>query len=354
VNPTTGGPKVSSGTGSGAFTSNLTGLTSGVLYHIRAYATNSAGTAYGTDLTFTTASLPTVSTALVTAITDITATSGGSITSTGNATITAKGVCWSTSPSNTSLTNSTNDAGTGTFVSNITGLVTGTTYYVRAYDTNIAGTAFGTEYPINTKIKDFDGNLYGWVLIGSQRWMSENLKTTSYLTGVAIGTTPAPGTDISAEVTPKYQWPATGSESSVATYGRLYTWYAVTDARKVCPAGWSVPTDAQLEALKATAGGEAVAGGKLKEMGLVHWTAPNTSATNDYGFTALASGYRTPAGGFVSLGLSFYIWSSDVDPTLPLVPSGWGQGAHSNDAVLLRGGYPARDGVSVRCIKDLP
>jgi uncharacterized protein (TIGR02145 family) len=354
ANPTIANSKTLDGSGTGVFVSNLSNLLAGTLYHIRAYATNSAGTSYGTDLTFTTVNPtpPVLTTAAVTSITNIAAVSGGSITSDGNGIITAKGVCWALT-SGPNLTNSkTNDgSGTSSFVSNLGPLLPATTYYVRAYATNSLGvTAYGNERSFNTKVADGDGNLYNYVVIGTQTWLTENLKTTSYSNGVSIGTTATPTTDISAELTPKYQWPVDGNESNVAIYGRFYTWYAVTDARNVCPTGWHVPTDGELETLKTTVGGEPVAGGKLKEMGLTHWQTPNTGATDDYGFTALPSGYRLPTGGFISFGFSFYIWSSEVDPLTPTFP--WGQGAKYNDAVLLRGGYPASDGVAVRCIKN--
>jgi len=70
---------------------------------------------------------------------------------------------------------------------------------------------------------DKDGNVYKTVTIGTQVWMAENLKTTKYVNGDLIGTTPVTTTDISAESTPKYQWPSSGNENDVATYGRLYT-----------------------------------------------------------------------------------------------------------------------------------
>jgi uncharacterized protein (TIGR02145 family) len=354
ANPTISGSKTTDATATGSFVSNLSGLNAGTLYHYRAYATNSTGTSYGNDFTFTTLAPtpPVVTTAAVTSITNIAAVSGGSITSDGNGIISAKGVCWSTSTGPTVAGPKTNEgAGTASFVSNLGSLLPGTTYYVRAYATNSLGTtAYGNELSFNTKVADGDGNLYNYVVIGTQTWLTENLKTTSYSNGVSIGTTATPTTDISAELTPKYQWPPNGNESNVAIYGRFYTWYVATDARNVCPTGWHVPTDGELETLKTTIGGESVAGGKLKEMGLTHWQTPNTGATNDYGFTALPSGYRLPTGGFISFGFSFYIWSSEVDPSTPTFP--WGQGAKYNDAVLLRGGYPASDGVGIRCIKN--
>ncbi|MCK9414523.1 MAG: right-handed parallel beta-helix repeat-containing protein [Prolixibacteraceae bacterium] len=145
-NPTIANSKTTNGTGTGTFTSSITGLTAGTLYYVRAYATNSGGTGYGTQVSFTTTSgLPTLApTNTVTAITQTTATSGGNVT--GGAGITARGVCWSTSPNPTIANPKTiNGTGTGIFTSAITGLTTNTLYYVRAYATNSSGTAYGTQ-----------------------------------------------------------------------------------------------------------------------------------------------------------------------------------------------------------------
>ena len=80
--------------------------------------------------------------------------------------------------------------------------------------------------------------------VGSQVWMAENLKTTMYRNGDLVGTTTPATLDITSENIPKYQWAYDGIESNVATYDRLYTWYAVTDSRNICPTGWHVPSDA--------------------------------------------------------------------------------------------------------------
>jgi len=85
---------------------------------------------------------------------------------------------------------------------------------------------------------DGDNNNYPVVQIGTQIWMAENLKTKKYSNGDLIGTTVTPSSDITGETSPKYQWAFEGNESYVVTYGRLYTWYAVTDSRNVCPVGW--------------------------------------------------------------------------------------------------------------------
>jgi hypothetical protein len=154
--PVVTGNHTSDGTGSGTFVSNITGLTTGTLYYVRAYATNSAGTSYGNQLSFTTlvtVTMPTVTTAAVTNITQTNATSGGNVTSDGGASVTARGVCWSTTASPVITGNHTSDGtGTGTFVSNITGLTAGTLYYVRAYATNSIGTSYGNQLSFTTLV----------------------------------------------------------------------------------------------------------------------------------------------------------------------------------------------------------
>jgi uncharacterized protein (TIGR02145 family) len=165
-----------------------------------------------------------------------------------------------------------------------------------------------------TGIIDKDGNVYKTVSIGSQVWMAENLKATKYLNGDPIGTTVSPASDISTESTPKYQWPSNGSESNVSAYGRLYTWYAITDSRNVCPAGWRVPTNEEFTTLMTYLNGDDVAGGKLKETGTAHWISPNTGATNETGFTALPGGYRGYEGLYHYVGYTAYFWSgTEID-----------------------------------------
>ena len=150
-NPTIAGSKTTDGTGTGVFTSSITGLSANTTYHIRAYATNSVGTAYGSDLTFTTDTTPTVTTTAASNITGTTADSGGNVTADGGATVTARGVCWSTLANPTIAGSKTTDGtGTGVFTSNITGLTANTTYHIRAYATNSVGTAYGTDLTFTT------------------------------------------------------------------------------------------------------------------------------------------------------------------------------------------------------------
>jgi uncharacterized protein (TIGR02145 family) len=197
---------------------------------------------------------------------------------------------------------------------------------------------------------DGDYNNYPVVAIGTQVWMAENLKTPRFRNGDLIGTTTPVDLDISGESTPKYQWAYAGNESNVAIYGRLYTWYAVTDSRNVCPAGWHIPTADEFTALTSYLGSSP--GSKLKEAGTIHWRSPS-AGTNESGFTALPGGRRDTGGGFLDLlhGLANW-WSSD-ESAPPY--TNYGSGCLRVDYDLsnvLREGYSKILGCSVRCLKD--
>ena len=139
-----------SGSGIGAFSTNLTSLSAATTYYVRAFATNSIGTSYGSELSFTTASAPTVTTTAISTITASSANSGGSVTATGGAAITAQGVCWSTTANPTIANSFTTNGTTTPFTSNLSGLAASTTYYVRAYATNSVGTAYGSQVSFTT------------------------------------------------------------------------------------------------------------------------------------------------------------------------------------------------------------
>ena len=98
--------------------------------------------------------LPTVTTGAVSDITETTASGGGSVSANGYSEVTARGVCWSTNPNPTVKGSHTSDGdGLGTFTSSITGLDSGTPYYLRAYATNSAGTAYGEEVSFTTEMQ---------------------------------------------------------------------------------------------------------------------------------------------------------------------------------------------------------
>ena len=270
-NPTVWDNHISNGNGTGTYSSSITGLAPVTTYYVRAYATNSVGTGYGEQKSFTTsASIPTVTTNIVSNITDSTATCGGNVTFDGGATVTARGVCWGV-VSNPTLNDShtVDGSGMGSFISSITGLTPGVTYYVRAYATNIIGTAYGENVsianpldgqpcPNAATVTDYDGNIYNTVILGNQCWMKENLRTTHYSDGSLIEY--ASGTSSAAvySTTVAYLYYPNGNDNSayMNPFGLLYNWSAAmhgetySDANPsgvqgICPIGWHLPSDAE-------------------------------------------------------------------------------------------------------------
>jgi hypothetical protein len=154
-NPTLANTSKASGSGMGSFTSAFSGLTSNTSYYLRAYATNSQGTAYGNQISFKTStistSLPTVITSSANNITTNSASSGGNVTSDGGSTVTQRGICWSTTQNPTlANTSKASGSGMGSFTSAFSGLTSNTSYYLRAYATNSQGTAYGNQISFKT------------------------------------------------------------------------------------------------------------------------------------------------------------------------------------------------------------
>ncbi|MBP6754679.1 MAG: DUF1566 domain-containing protein [Bacteroidia bacterium] len=169
--PTTNNNKTSDGTNIGTFDSSITGLLPNTTYYIRSYARNSVGTSYGNVLSFSTNALTTptgVTTVNVTSITQNSATSGGNISTDGGAPVLSKGLCWSNSNSNPTLSNNSNNIGTGigSFSSTLSGLISDTNYYVRAYATNSAGTTYGSVINFTTNPNLNVGTAYQGGIIG--------------------------------------------------------------------------------------------------------------------------------------------------------------------------------------------
>jgi uncharacterized protein (TIGR02145 family) len=295
--------------------------------------------------------LPIITTVVVSGISPTSAVSGGNVTNNGGEEVTARGVCCGTNPNPTTADKITTDgSGNGSFISNITGLSDGTTYYLRAYATNSGGTSYGEEFSFITSMADIEGNVYGTVQIGTQVWMKENLETTKYRYGLAI-----------PDVTDLTQWASisTGAycwyDNEIINkdiYGALYNWFAVSTGN-LCPLGWHVPTDAEWTTLISYLGGEVVAGGKLKETGTAHWASPNTGATDEKGFTALPgacrfTGTSLDPEGFAGIRSGGIWWSaSEFDAT-----TAWASSIVFNDSKIFKGNLPKNIGTSIRCIKN--
>jgi uncharacterized protein (TIGR02145 family) len=351
ANPTTSNQKTDEGTGSGSFVSNITGLIPATTYHVRAYATNSAGTAYGTDLSFTTPVCIKVFTIPVSSVNTTSASAGGNSISNCGAAINARGVCWGTSPNPTISGNFTaNGTGTGSFTSSITGLTKSTVYYIRAYVTTDLGTYYGNEFSFVTlsTITDIDGNVYAVVPIGTQFWMQENLKTENLNDG-----TPIP--DITDAVvwentkTPALCYYNNDKAANKNIYGALYNWYSVSSG-KLCPEGWHVPTSDEWTILFDFVGGSDIAGYKLKEAGTSHWQDPNY-ASDEYVFKALPGGYQYTSTGHwyvYGLGSNAYWGTTTLNSETTIIAS-------NVVNQYYYGQYPIisiTSGLSVRCVKN--
>jgi len=386
-NPTIEDNYSSDGTGTGIYTSSMSGLTANIKYYVRAYATNSNGTFYGNEQSFSTSQsvgLPTLTTNAITNITETTATCGGNITDDGGATITARGVCWSTGSNPTIADNYTSDGnGTGAFTSSINGLTAGTAYYIRAYASNSEGTTYGNEQSFTTnspfvggQITDIDGNGYQTVKIGEQWWMAENLKVTRYADGTEIPLITDNGDWIYVgELGKAYCYYNNNINNEVETYGALYTWAAAVNGeggnstnqiriQGVCPDSWHIPSDNEWKELEMFLGMSqedadllgfrgANEGSKIAGNAFL-WNSgalKDESVYGSSGFDALPSGYRIyyASGSTGLLGMIGQWWSSTRYGTSY---KAYTRKIASDYTTIRRYNDDTRYGFSVRCVKD--
>jgi uncharacterized protein (TIGR02145 family) len=187
---------------------------------------------------------------------------------------------------------------------------------------------------------------YESVVICKQIWMTKNLDVDHYRNGDSI-----------PEVKDYNEWANLSigawcyynNDSLMSSiYGKLYNWYAVNDPRGLAPKGWYIPSDLEFSELVKCLGGDTIAGGKLKEVGSLHWDNPNEGATNTSSFTALPGGIRNEVGGFYWKGYSCSLWSS----TLFDKSHAYVYGLFSTDDAIVRGYSIKLYGLSVRCIKE--
>lgn len=299
---------------------------------------------------------PLLTTAAVSAITTTSATSGGNITNSGSTAVTARGICYNIAI-NPTIANTivAGGTGTGSFVSNLTGLTAGTTYHIRAYATNSIGTAYGNDVVFTTTplpnfgatITDYNGNVYDTITIGTQTWMKQNLKVTNYRNGDAVPMVldPTAWAALSSGAYCYYD----ANMSYIDTYGRLYNYFVVSDTRNICPTNWHVPFDIEWTTLKNYLGGVSIAGGKIKETGTSHWNNPNTGATNVSGFTALPGGSRSYYGPYgYDINKNGDFWSSTESTT----DNSWGSFVSYDNSNLSQGTNKKKYGFSIRCLRD--
>jgi len=372
--PTTANTVIISGSGTGSFTSNLTGLSASTTYYVRAYATNSAGTAYGNEVSFTTPAESGSITALncnsannsgtltagieAVGVSSIVPYTGGNGGVYSGQTVLSEGVTGLTA----TLTAGTLTNGSGSITYIITGTPSsaGTAYFAL----NIGGQNCFLNRTVGIVSNPgagvtFNGYTYSSVVLGNgQEWMAENLRTTAYANGDPI-----------PNVTDGLQWCnlTTGAwahyndDSQYENpYGKLYNWYTVADPRNVCPVGWHVPSESEwnnfIYYLDPEMGGSFgdVAGGKMKSLGTQYWQIPNTSATNESGFSGLPGGvfsnnclapdYAT----FMNFSAEGFWWSSSEESP----SSAWAYKLSYDSGTVTWGNYNKGNGFSIRCLKD--
>ena len=373
-------------TGLGTFTNTLHNLIPGTTYFVRAFAINNEGAAYGITYNFTTNSLPIVSTSNITDVTAGSALAGGVIQSDGGSESILGGICLSTQTTptlnNSVVYNSSDTLGSFTTVLgyNFGGVAlnNNTTYYLRAFATNGVGTTYGSVLTFTTlsgggggtpaacgavdvhnpnlyygTMLDQEGNIYKTIQIGTQKWMAENLKTSIYRNGNSIFniTLQNQVNTIDFGYWCNYNYDIQYD----CPYGKLYNWYAVTDPRNLCPAGWHVPSAEEWNTLANFLDNNWLnsntVGGKMKSSGSAqYWSFPNDAATNESGFSGLPSGrtYTFIEGlGFGGLGSGAYWWgfSETEDWVFSL-----NEGSGAVYGGVPGGGY--NTAVSVRCLND--
>ena len=198
-------------------------------------------------------------------------------------------------------------------------------------------------------ITDIDGNNYNTITLGTQIWTKENLKTTRFTNGDSITTTALP---INNDSTSIFQWSYNLDSLYIPVYGRLYSWYAVSDNRNVCPTGWHVPSEKEWLSLANFLGGDTLAGDKMKETGTTHWLNTSNMVTNSSGFTALPGGFRGNPTGFNGINIKGAFWSSTPWGTMAF-PRAYTFSLQSTSSALHQSVSVANCGYSVRCVKDL-
>jgi uncharacterized protein (TIGR02145 family) len=380
-NPTIADDHTADSIGWGTFTSAMSVLYHKTTYYVRAYATNSDGTSYGEEKSFTTLVGPLSSVSIIDrcvgeGVINVTCTCW---VSDDNYPVTARGICWNTSSDPTLDDEHTTDgSGSGTFISEVKNIPANTDIYVSAYSTNDGGTTYSGSIRLNTynkdgqacmsgaTVSDRDGNTYNTVQIGEQCWMKENLKTTKYADGTSI----AQGSTTSFDVA--YWYYPDNNESNKVTYGLLYNWKAVmgtafssntnpSGVQGICPTGWHVPSVDEWNQLTDYVSSRCqyrcnpsvgyIAKALASSMGWESSTKTCAvgnvqSENNATGFSAL------PAGGFgdnyTPFGGSAYYWSATE------LYSGTARGFFLKYDSQMKGSYSAftYKGCSVRCLRD--
>lgn len=325
-----------------------------------------------------TPNVPVVSTSTSFESSDSAIFAGGLVEYHGGADVTSRGIVCGLSSSPSLESNSGiayEGTGLGGFECMVDGLEPGTIYYFRAFATNIVGTAYGENMcygtvapPVelspcqNFETVDYGGYTYNTVKVGDQCWLAENLR---YL--------PVEPSDLTYYSTsPRfyvYGFEGGSIEEAMQTdnyqeYGVLYNWYAAMygvdsdDTQNypyqgICPSGWHIPSQSEMNELKDYLGGYYEAGARLKEISTAHWICPNAGATNESLYTALPAG-KVLEDSFQGINHTGIWWTSNFST---FYNSSAVEYELNHDDEIFNGQHDdKRTGASVRCIRtvDLP
>ena len=358
--PTTANSTTLNGSGVGPYTSALAGLAPGVTYYMRAYATNTWGTVYGNEVVFSTAGgAPAVITEPISELNSVSVLVGVTVNSDGGSPLTAVGVCWGLTPSPTT-SNSTSMLGSdlGTFSDRLVELTSSTTYYLRGYATNGIGTTYGNQisfvtapaiYTMGAGGVDNDGTPFTSVVYGGE-WMSENLRNVTYANGDPIQDLNG---GLWAGITEGVWSYRDYSPAGVEILGLVYNRYAAIDPRNVCPMGWHVPDQWEVELLLSLASMSTArcTGSPPCSTGeWIEYDCPfgEQQGTNETGLNVFATGYRFIDGNdfadFTQRNTASAFWDAAGNPR-----------AYDNCVPFLDLTSAAGEGVlggSIRCKKD--
>lgn len=365
--PTVADVFISSGSGLGSYSASFSNLALNTTYYLRAYATNNTGTGYGNEVSFTTLNTPTLTTDSAENLSYFSSSIAATLVSDGGLSLSALGICWSKNPNPTLIDSVVSHSLlTGPFTSNISGLRPNTTYYVRAYATNPAGTAYGNQLSFTTPdntgffVDARDNQGYNTVILGTQEWMSQNLRYLPDVVGQSIGSDTIPYyyvynyngiSPLAARMTQEYQ-----------TYGALYNWKAALTA---CPSGWHLPSEYEFYVFQNylidngynydgsfsdNKIAKAMADSTLWTSSTVTGTiGKNLTENNSSGFTARPAGQRGSNGDFFFLNskATFQTSTPDYGGNGPRVYELINYGEELNYYTI-----SYRSGISVRCVKN--
>lgn len=333
------------------------------------------------------AGLATITTMAVDDISSFDATSGGNISSDGGAAITLRGLVWGTAENPTTAENegiSSEGEGSDAFTSSMTNLLPYTTYFVRAYATNSAGTAYGNQLEFETlpegafsTVTDIDGNVYWTVALGDNEFMAQNLRTTRYSDGTAIptGLSDEEWSNTNEGAYTIYPYNDTiGSTRAfepvleLDDYGYLYNGWAAIYGNP-CPEGWHVPSNEEWQssidwvesyynlynyevgdALKSCRQVNSPLGGGCKTIWHPRWNEDDQAyGTNRAFFLALPSGHVNTNHGYSGIGKDVHWWTSSINS------ASYTQfiGLLFDNSGVLGGASPNNYGYSIRCYRPL-